>query len=193
MSDFSKCIVFTLKYEGIDSSPTGSYSNHPMDKGGPTKYGISCRFASGTNDLELFDSNDDNKITAEDIKELKFEDAVSAYKRYFWDYYHLDNVDDNRKCFLVFDAAVNHGYGGATKLLQKTLVAMGYDLKVDGVYGPKTEKAMLESEVGTFVNVFLEKRTALYNAIVANNPSQKVFLKGWLNRIEGIKRDINYV
>lgn len=193
MSDFSKCIVFTLKYEGIDSSPTGSYSNHPMDKGGPTKYGISCRFAESTNDLELFDANNDNVISPDDIKNLKFEEAVSAYKRYFWDYYHLDNIEDNRKCFLVFDAAVNHGYSGATKLLQKTLVAMGYDLKIDGVYGPKTEAAFRDCEVGSFVNVFLEKRESLYRAIVANNPSQKVFLNGWLNRIKNIERDINYV
>lgn len=182
-----------MKYEGIDSSPTGSYSNHPMDKGGPTKYGISCRFAEGTRDLELFDADNDKRITANDIKNLTFEDAVAAYKKYFWDYYHLDNIEDNRKCFVVFDSAVNHGYSGATKLIQKTLKEMGYVIKVDGIYGPKTESAFVEAPVGDFINIFLTKREALYRAIVKNNPSQKIFLKGWLNRLSSIKQDINYV
>lgn len=193
MSDFSKCVVFTMRYEGIDTSPTGSYSNHPLDKGGPTKYGISYSFAKGTGDIDLFDKNDDNELTPEDIKKLEFGDAVSAYKKYFWDFFHLDAIEDNRKCFIVFDASVNHGTKGATKLVQKALRDVGYDLKLDGFYGPKTEAALQQVPVEDFVSVFQEKRKALYEAIVRSNPSQKVFLKGWMNRLKMIDHDINYV
>ena len=193
MSDFSKCVVHTLSYEGIDSSPTGSYSNHPLDKGGPTKYGISLKFAKGTKDFELFDATKDKRIDSDDIRVLSFDDAVQAYKKYFWDYFDLDTIEDNKKCFVVFDAAVNHGIGGATKLMQKTLVDLGYNVTIDGLYGPKTKAAFVNAQPEDFVINFLDKRESLFRAIVKNNPSQKVFLKGWLNRIENIKRDMKYV
>ena len=192
MSDFSKIIVHTLEYEGVSSKSTG-YVDHPNDKGGATKFGISLSFVVDTNDLETFDTNNDLVLNKEDIKNLTFEQAVLAYKKYFWDYYDLDNIEDNKKCFLVFDAAVNHGYKGATKLIQKTLNSLGYKLSVDGLYGPKSKAALIDAPVSEFIPLFQEKRTALYKAIVANNPSQQVFLKGWLNRIKNINKDIDYV
>ena len=132
-------------------------------------------------------------LNKEDIKNLTFEQAVLAYKKYFWDYYDLDEVEDNKKCFLIFDSAVNHGHKGATKLIQKTLNELGYSLAVDGRYGPKSKAALIDSQVSEFISVFQEKRAALYKAIVKNNPSQNVFLKGWLNRINNVNKDIAYV
>ena len=43
MSDFTKCITKTLRYEGVSSSSEG-YVDHPNDRGGATKYGISYAF-----------------------------------------------------------------------------------------------------------------------------------------------------
>ena len=192
MSDFSKIITHTLEYEGVSSKSTG-YVDHPLDKGGATKFGISLSFVVDTNDLESFDTNNDFILNKEDIKNLTFEQAVLAYKKYFWDYYNLDEVEDNKKCFLIFDSAVNHGHKGATKLIQKTLNELGYSLTVDGIYGPKSKAALIDSPVSEFISVFQEKRAALYKAIVKNNPSQNVFLKGWLNRINNINKDIAYV
>ena len=192
MSDFEKCITKTLRYEGVSSSSEG-YVDHPNDRGGATKYGISYSFVKDTGDIEFFDMNGDLKIDKRDIQLLTFEKAVEAYKKYFWDVFDLDNIVNNKKAFLIFDAAVNHGIKGATKLLQRTLNVCGFDLKVDGIYGPKTKRALQECDTEEFVAAFQQKRTSLYQTIVNNNPSQNVFLKGWLNRIDWTNRDIAYV
>lgn len=193
MSDFTKCVHFTLQYEGIDTSPGGAYSDHPSDRGGPTKYGICLMFAKDVRDMNLMDKDGNRVITKEDIKKLTFDDAIKIYKKYFWDRFNLDSVEDNQKAFLVFDACVNHGYRGATKIVQKTLNKCGYNLLVDGIYGPKTRNALINADSQKFIKVFQEVRTDYYYAIVRNNPSQKVFLKGWLNRIKWTTRDLNYV
>jgi len=193
MSDFSKCVVYTLQYEGIDTSKGGAYVDHPLDKGGATKYGISLNFAKNVKDLNLMDKDGNSIISKEDIKKLTFDDAVNIYKKYFWDRFGLDEVENNQKAFLVFDASVNHGYKGAAKIVQKSLNKIGFNLLVDGVYGPKTKAALIEADSQKFIQAFQETRTQYYEAIVRANPSQKVFLKGWLNRIKCTTRDLNYV
>lgn len=192
MSDFTKCITKTLRYEGVSSSSDG-YVDHPNDRGGATKYGISYAFVKDTGDIEFFDMNGDLKIDKRDIQLLTFEKAVEAYKKYFWDVFELDDIEENEKAFLVFDAAVNHGIKGAAKLVQRALNVCGCSLKVDGIYGPKTKKALQDCAVEDFIAAFQSKRTSLYQAIVANNPSQKVFLNGWLNRVKWTYQDIAYV
>ena len=192
MSDFTKCITKTLRYEGVSSSSEG-YVDHPNDRGGATKYGISYSFVKDTGNVEFFDMNGDLKIDKRDIQLLTFEKAVEAYKKYFWDVFELDDIEENEKAFLVFDAAVNHGIKGAAKLVQRALNVCGCSLKVDGIYGPKTKKALQDCAVEDFINAFQTKRIALYNAIVENNPSQSVFLKGWLNRVDWTYKDIAYV
>ena len=192
MSDFTKCITKTLRYEGVSSSSEG-YVDHPNDRGGATKYGISYSFVKDTGNVEFFDMNGDLKIDKRDIQLLTFEKAVEAYKKYFWDVFELDDIEENEKAFLVFDAAVNHGIKGAAKLVQRALNVCGCSLKVDGIYGPKTKKALQDCAVEDFIAAFQSKRTSLYQAIVANNPSQKVFLNGWLNRVKWTYQDIAYV
>lgn len=192
MSDFTKCITHTLRYEGVSENSPGLV-DHPSDRGGITKYGISYEFVKNTGNTNLFDMNFDGKLTKEDIRNLTFDAALEAYKLYFWDYYFLDDIEDNRKAFLIFDASVNHGYKTATKLIQRALNSSGYQLSIDGIWGPKTKASLVDCPVEDFIKNFQEKRRALYKAIVKNNPSQNVFLKGWLRRVDMTDRDLNYV
>lgn len=181
---YEKIIKFTLKYEG-------GLSDHPNDKGGLTKYGVSL--AAGKNiDDDTIDMDGDSQITSYDIRNLTLEASIEWYKNNFWNIpYHLDEIESEWKQFIIFDCNVNHGPRNTTKLIQSTLRDMNYNITIDGIYGKNTKTALIDSDSEKFFTIMLRKRENFYKAIVNKNPSQHVFLKGWLNRINMIKKDVN--
>ena len=185
MANYSKVIPLTLMYEGGNK-----YTNIPQDSGGPTKYGVCLKFAADTND-ELFDINGDGRITKEDIKLITEDIAVEGFKKYFWDRpYKLDNMESDKKAFVIFDAAVNHGAGNATRFIQRACNRIGMKCGVDGKFGPQTNRCMNDAAETAFIEAFLYERESFYKSIVERRPSQSIFLRGWLNRIKNIRRDL---
>lgn len=183
MADYEKIIPLTLVHEG-------GWSDDPEDTGGATKYGVSLTFAKSTRD-KMFDKDGDGRITRNDIKLLTKADAAAAFRKYFWNKpYGLDSLDSDKKAYVVFDAAMNNGPANATRFIQRACRTLGYNLEVDGVYGPMTKKALEDAPVDEFCEAFLDYRERFFHAIVKNRPSQKVFLKGWLNRINAIRKDL---
>ena len=75
----------------------------------------------------------------------------------------------------------------AAKFVQKACRDFGEAVEVDGIIGPKTKAAVLTAcaKYGpyVFLTYLVEIRRDFYYAIVEKDPSQKVFLKGWLNRV----------
>ena len=182
MAVYTNAIKYTLDFEG-------GLSDNPNDSGGITNHGVSLAFASSTGNRKLFDKDHDGDIDRNDIKLLTTEDAIEAFKIYFWDPIDLDDLDSEKKAFLVFDANVNHGLGNSIPMIQRTCNKLGYKLDIDGKYGPKTKCALEECDEYDFCNTFLDVRENFYYKIVERRSSQKVFLRGWLNRINQL-RDI---
>lgn len=180
MADYQLIIPIILKHEG-------GLTDDPVDRGGITNYGISLKFAQGTQDYELLDIDRDGDIDREDIKKLTKEQAIEVYKKHFWNPFKLDDEPSNSVALLIFDSAVNHGIGGASNLIQKTLVDMGYNISIDGKVGPKTLAALHNADSDEFINMFLSVRERYYRRIVEKNPSQNRFLRGWLNRIKSLR------
>lgn len=100
---------------------------------------------------------------------------------------------------LHFDAAVNHGLGGAAKLMQKTInnyaakAGLKLSVAVDGELGPKSMAALdacirHKNNLRLICEIYINEREKYFRAIVAANPSQACFLKGWLNRIAKNRR-----
>lgn len=56
----------------------------------------------------------------------------------------------------------------------------------DGIVGPKTLAAINSQDPKELFTKVYNARAAHFNAIVKNNPSQKKWLKGWMNRINYI-------
>lgn len=182
MANYEKAFPVILKFEG-------GLCDDPEDSGGITKYGVCLEFAKDTHDLKLFDKDGDGDIDRQDIKKLSVDDASRAFKKYFWDKYQLDDLDSNKMALVVFDSAVNHGRGNATAFIQKTLNKFGYHLMVDGLWGPKTRNALQTvDDPDEFCAQMISLRRKFYNTIVENRPKQKVFLKGWLNRLKSLQQ-----
>lgn len=56
----------------------------------------------------------------------------------------------------------------------------------DGIVGPKTIDAVNAQDPKTLFTKVYNARADHFNAIVKANPSQKKWLKGWMNRINYI-------
>lgn len=185
MGNFEKAIKIVLGFEG-------GFSDHPLDTGGKTKYGIT----EGTLKSAQKEGIVSNSTT---IYSLTVEEAKKIYKKKYWDKVKGDSLPWPL-CLILFDCAVNHGPGRAVKLLQKSMNSfLKKKIAVDGGFGPITFSALkLMLERNDMWNNFSEKlekdillkalctevllnRVEFYDAIVQKRPSQKVFLKGWIH------------
>ena len=80
----------------------------------------------------------------------------------------------------LFDTAVNMGVGTSVMILQNIL-----NVTQDGIIGLQTLSA-IENYNGNLVADFLNARELKYETIAQDNPSQGVFLRGWLNRVNSL-------
>lgn len=133
----------------------GGYSNHEKDPGGETKFGISKRAYP---DL--------------DIAALTREQAIEIYRRDYWNKLPA-NLPPRLAC-LMFDTAVNAGHGRAVRLLQS---AVG--VTPDGVFGPRSQAALILTGEDTAIVRFCAERILFYSSLSTFD----VFGKGWVRRV----------
>jgi lysozyme family protein len=168
---FDLAIVATLEHEG------GSrYSDHPADKGGPTRWGITAKTLGNWRKLG-------RAATPEEVKALERDEACAIYRARYWDACRCGEMEDQLVAAKVFDLAVNCGPAAAIRMLQKAANrCQPAVLAVDGAIGPKTLAAVSACLPGELVIEMVHVATEFYLAIVNRTPSQRVFLKGWLRR-----------
>lgn len=183
---FQKAHAFTAKWEG-------GLSDHPSDPGGLTKYGVCIVFLKDFAKSEsafLKDICVKLPVTDDTIRQLTKDQAAFIFKRAFWDKVKCGDLP-LRPAVLLYDMAVNHGAKTAVKLCQRGVNAVfgKGTLVEDGLMGPKTRDALSKDTLALALAI-IQKRRDYYQAIVANNPSRKVFLKGWLNRANDLEKYI---
>ena len=161
--------VFNSIFEYI-LSVEGGYSNDKADKGGKTKYGI----------IEVEARKYGYKG---DMKDLSKEIAEDIYKNKYYLSNKLDKIKDKRVALSIADWTINSGNWGTKKAQQTVNILKGDVLVVDGVLEEKSIQAINSINPEMFLTQYHELQRKFYKAIVDNNPSQSVFLKGWLNRV----------
>ena len=153
----------------------GGYCNHPNDRGGPTKFGITLRTLANWRRCG---------VDADDVRNLS---AGEAEQIYLANYFRGPGIDrlPERLQPLMFDMSINHGPATAVKLLQQTLCDSGYHCQVDGGIGNETVECARHADQamgGQLVNRLVDRRVALYRSIAQGDASQRVFLAGWMKR-----------
>jgi hypothetical protein len=61
---------------------------------------------------------------------------------------------------------------------------------VDGDFGSETERKVAASDVGETILRYCNAREAYYRGLVRQKPDLGVFLKGWLNRLNALRREV---
>jgi hypothetical protein len=154
----------------------GGYVNHQADRGGPTNIGISLRFLRSI-DADDADINGDDRVDIQDVKSMSLEQASGLYKKYFYEPCRIDEFHNEQLAIKFFDMAVNLGPGTATKLLQGVL-----GVQRTGKVGVTTLAAVNAHDGAQTLKELQAALETHYRTIADNNPSQKVFLEGWLKR-----------
>lgn len=166
MSNFDKAVNKVLLHEG-------GFVNHPNDRGGATNWGITQK---------VYEDFIGRSVSIDEIKNMPKGNAVRIYKEQYWDKVKGDEIKSYAIAFALFDQAVNRGHVSATKQAQKVL-----DIYPDGIFGNETLKHINNFNEKKFLEEYLKYSEDFYRTLVRNNPSQEVFLKGWLNRVESIR------
>jgi len=162
-----QALMFTLGNEG-------GYSNHPADPGGATNFGIIQR------SLDRWNGAHPELNFPGNVKDLTMEQAQAIYRA---DYWRWDDIAAPAIAIKLFDIGVNAGLVTAVKLLQKAVNLLANPpLAVDGQVGPMTLAAANGQAPPALLAAICQVQADYYNAIVAKNPGQAVFLKGWLKR-----------
>ncbi len=162
----------------------GGYVNHPNDKGGPTKYGVTQRTLSAYYGRQA---------TIDDVKNLDIEQAEEIFFRRYFVGPRLDTLPTSLHAILV-DTAVLFGPRDAVEFAQSICNQAGFGpLNEDGIVGPNTRRTIKSAvdEMGDFfINAIVEERITYHRHRVEEKPSQIVFLDGWINRAEEFRVEV---
>lgn len=166
MAYYGRLIPLILKWEG-------GFANHPNDKGGATNKGVT---------ISTFRSVFGKDKTVQDLKNMTNEQWEYIFKSRFWDRWKADEIKNQSIANLLVDWLWASGIWGI-KYPQAVL-----HTTVDGIVGKKTISAINNHPNQEYLFKLLwNRRKKHFEDIVRRNPSQKVFLKGWLGRLNDFK------
>lgn len=175
MSRLDDCLrfIFNPRIEG-------GYSNNPKDKGGPTNMGVTQE-AYDTYRIGMGQSR------ARVATITQFE-AAALYRKNYWKPIRGDSLPKGVD-LVILDAAINSGVRQASKFLQR---ALGVD--ADGIIGAKTILAANEDDrqgrTPSNIADVISQRRDFYRGLVADDPTQRIFLNGWMNRLDYLTKEV---
>ena len=159
----------------------GDYSNHPADRGGPTRYGITQAVARADG-------------YGGDMRAFPRDRACALYRRVYWQRPAFDRVAAYAPLTAseLFDTGVNMGPPTAATFLQRALNALNRgasdypDIAVDGTVGARTLAALdrfvavRRTGDAVLVKAIEALQGERYLALAERRPANEAFLYGWL-------------
>lgn len=187
MTIFAQAIQHLLR-PGVEGPGN---SDHPNDKGGPTRQGVTQATYDGWRAA--------HHLPPRHVFRMEDAERDDIYLHDYWQAGRCDLISEvsPRLSLCHFDACVNHGIRrvrkdgrivGANVMLQELV-----GVKQDGWVGPgtlATIRDLLEhGGEASLVAGYLELRRKRFASIIAADPSQAVFRKGWARRIDLLEED----
>lgn len=145
------------------------YVNDPLDKGGPTRFGITAKTLGNYRNLGRF-------ATADEVRNMPESVARAIY---FDLYVQQPGFDTLPEWVLpiVVDDGVLSGQKTAAQTLQRVV-----GVAADGVIGPVTRRAVEKADPRRTLKRIVVERILRYVHIVLATPSQARFIEGWIVR-----------
>lgn len=151
----------------------GGFSDHPADRGGATRYGITKETASRWRGYP---------VSVAEMREFPIYEARKIYEAWYWKPIGCDKILDANIATAMFDIGIVRGTGVSALYAQQVCNHRGAKLVEDHQIGPKSVAAINSIPRGDFIRAFASRAESGFRSIVAANASQEVFLRGWLNR-----------
>ncbi|MCP3894532.1 MAG: peptidoglycan domain protein [Bacteroides sp.] len=151
----------------------GGWADHKLDKGGKTNMGITLSTWKGCG----YDKDGDGDIDADDLRLITPDDVFNVFKKNYWDRWKADHIRSQSLADILVDwvwASGKHGIVRVQRLL---------GLTPDGIVGPKTLTSINQVNAREFFQVVKADRMKFVDELCERDPSQNVFKKGWVNRI----------
>lgn len=192
MADFEIAFDETMLHEG-------GYVDDPDDAGGETYRGVARKFHPGWPGWKKVDAHKQQapaefQKLLDDDRELQ-ELVAAFYREFFWQPIRGDQLADQALANELFDTAVNQGVGTAIRFWQEALNLLNRhgrdypEIAVDGLVGEQTLAttakflARNRQQPDRLLKVLNLMQGGKYLERARQNPVQRKFLHGWLNRV----------
>ena len=165
MADKNNLIPIIKRWEG-------GYSDNPNDRGGATNSGVT---------LAVYQSVYGKNKTKNDLKKMTNDQWDYIFTKLYWNKWKADDIKNQSIANILVDWVWMSGLGTIKKIQSL------FGLTADGIVGNKTISYINSHDQEEVFNKIWNRRKSFYESLVKNNPSQKVFLNGWMNRLNTYK------
>lgn len=182
---------FDIAYKTFIQPWEGGYVNNPNDKGGETYAGIARNFHPTWSGWAYIDEIKKVRVPKTNEKFPAIQDKVDKfYLLALWEPNNFSQINNQDVANILFDWYVNSGSNAAQTKGAETYGVdeilnrdFGFKLPMDSKFDSLTIKAINAVDSTKLYNIIKRERQNFYQTIVKNNPTQSVFLKGWMARI----------
>lgn len=182
---------FETAYEKYVKPWEGGYANVANDKGGETYAGISRKFFPTWSGWATVDAiKKERAIRHNELIPSLTDKVKTFYRLAFWDKYGFSSIVDQNIANILFDWLVNSGGNAAGTVGVETFGVdeilnrdFGTRLKIDRIIEKDTINAINNVNAKQLYETIKVEREKYYRTL-AEDPTQRKFLQGWLNRLQ---------
>lgn len=170
MAKIENLLPFILKWEG-------GYVHHKSDKGGATNKGVTYKTWID------YCKKKGKEASLTTLRKMTNAEWIEIFREHSWMPCNADGIMSQRVANILVDWSWMSGTRTAIKKVQRLL-----GVTADGIVGVKTLAAINGHSEDALFGQIKEARKKYYQSIVKKDPTQQIFLKGWLQRLEDLSR-----